>query len=92
MNYRVDIFTFYWLYYIRKKTRGREREKERDNSDDRRGRKVESINDWHKNREDMFRDWREDPREENTIAFSLIVPTALIGRERCAFTASTPET
>lgn len=41
-----------------------------------------SINVWHKNRKDMFRDWRGDPRGENTIAFSLIVPTVLIGRER----------
>lgn len=32
-----------------------------------------------------------DPRGANRIAFSLIVPTALIGRERCAFTASTPK-
>jgi len=30
-------------------------------------------------------------RGENRIAFSVIVPTALIGREKCAFTAPTPK-
>lgn len=80
-TYAWVLFAFCWLHYVGRGDGSR-----------RRGRKVIGKHGWRKNREDMFRDWKGEMTEgENRIAFSLIVPTVLIGRERCAFTAPTPK-